>query len=56
MIVVLVRDENRRKVGGLQPEPRQAPHRLGEVEPAIDEQTRRSGFDDETVAFAAAAQ
>jgi hypothetical protein len=56
MIGVLVRDEDRRdRVGGYS-EPREPRDGIAHPEAAVDEDPRITGFDDETVAFAAAAQ
>ncbi len=56
MIGVLVRDENRGERRGRESEPGEASRRAANAEPAIDQDARAARFDDEAVAFAAAAQ
>ena len=52
VIVVLMRHENRGQRFGLDAEPLETRSRVLDTEAAVDQHTRRAGFDDEPVAFA----
>jgi hypothetical protein len=56
VIGVLVGDEDRRQRRRFEPEAREADRRAADAEPAIDQDPRAAGLDDEAVAFAAAAK
>ena len=56
VIGVLVGDEDRAERRRLEPEARETQHRVLDAESAVDEHARVAGFDDQTVAIAAAAK